>query len=470
MADHQQQWQIFILNRQAVIEALRQGQCDGILPAARGFLDGFAEFLLEAGVLSAFEQFPDGRGRCSIPMFFFCNTLVHRPLFHLRRLAPIERTLFRSAYILRQLGFNALHIQEGFYHTLAGQRPFTVEAIAECFAQSQAEDFLDNQKLILKALVAHCPAQFLQGLWVMDSVHITVPRGAHTEAFSFKVCVLGVWQDRVVWPLLWSFVPPSVAESVVGKEVFALAEEVLGAGFVRHLLIDRGYLDGGWLTHLHERGTQVTIGVKEDMLVLEEMMNLSRLPDTEWTEVQPPKLRDKSRPRRAVAGFSDLEGEWAGCDAPLSGCLIRDIYPDRVVYQGLVTTSPSAIATGILDDNGERWTLEEVYMTLTRYWYFDDLPPCREGVAYALVHFALLAYTLLGFYLQETEDAADIDSWNRAPPPIPMPERELAVYAGAYFALLLPSELMEIVLTHIDAWRDNQAHLLTALRLCEGST
>ena len=470
MADHQQQWQVFTLNRQAVIEALKQGHCDGILPAARGFLDGFAEFLLDAGILGAFEQFPDGRGRRTIPMFFFCNTLVHRPLFHLRRLAPIERTLFRSAYILRQLGFNALHIQEGFYHTPAGQRPFTVEAIAECFAQSQAEDFLDNQKLVLKALVAHCPAQFLRGLWVMDSVHIRVPRGAHTDAFSLKVCVLGVWQDTVVWPLLWSFVSPSVAESVVGKEVFAVAEEVLGPRFICHLLIDRGYLDGKWITQLHARGTRVTIGVKEFMLVLEEMMNLGRLPDTEWTEVQPPKLRDKPRPQRAVTGFSSLQGEWAGCEAPLSGCLIRDIYPDRLKYQGLVTTDPAATAVGILGDNGERWTLEEVYMTLTRYWHFDDLPPCRAGVAYALVHFTLLAYTLLGFYLQETDEASDVRSWNQAPPPLPLPERELAVYAGSHFALLLPSEFMEIVLTHIGAWQDNQAHLLSALRLCEGST
>lgn len=115
MADRQDDWQIFIENREAVIEALQRGECDGILPAARGFLDGFAEFLLEAGILTAFEQFPDCRQRRSIPIFFFCNTLVHRPLFHLKRLAPIERTLFRSAYILRQLGFNALQIQGGFY-------------------------------------------------------------------------------------------------------------------------------------------------------------------------------------------------------------------------------------------------------------------------------------------------------------------------------------------------------------------
>jgi len=72
MADHQHDWQIFIENREAVIEPLKRGECDGILPAARGFLDGFAEFLLRAGVLEAFVQFPDCRQRRSIPIFFFC--------------------------------------------------------------------------------------------------------------------------------------------------------------------------------------------------------------------------------------------------------------------------------------------------------------------------------------------------------------------------------------------------------------
>jgi len=76
----------------------------------------------------------------------------------------------------------------------------------------------------------------------------------------------------------------------------------------------------------------------------------------------------------------------------------------------------------------------------------------EAGVAYALVHFTLLAFTLLGFYLQETETADPIQKLLTGPPPPPLPERELAVYAGAYFALLRPSELMEIILSHIDAW------------------
>ena len=66
-------------------------------------------------------------------------------------------------------------------------------------------------------------------------------------------------------------------------------------------------------------------------------------------------------------------------------------------------------------------------MTLTRNSDFDDLPPCRHGVACALVHFALLAYTLLSFYLQETDAADDITTLDMAPPSLPLPERELAV-------------------------------------------
>jgi hypothetical protein len=154
--------------------------------------------------------------------------------------APIERTLFRSPYILRQLGFNARQIEEGFYHSIRGRQPFTTEALAECFAQCEGKDFLVNQKEVLRRLAAYCPAQKLRGMWVMDSVHIHVPRGVHTEEGSFKACVLGVWQDEVVWPLLWVFAPGSENETVVGKHVFAAAEEVLGQGFIRHLLVDRG--------------------------------------------------------------------------------------------------------------------------------------------------------------------------------------------------------------------------------------
>jgi hypothetical protein len=68
-------------------------------------------------------------------------------------------------------------------------------------------------------------------------------------------------------------------------------------------------------------------------------------------------------------------------------------------------------------------------------------------------------------------EAADgLETLNMGPPPLSLPERELAVYAGPPFALLLPSELMEIVLSNVGAWQNNREQLLMALRHCEGNT
>lgn len=69
-----------------------------------------------------------------------------------------------------------------------------------------------------------------------------------------------------------------------------------------------------------------------------------------------------------------------------------------------------------------------------------------------------------------TMGVKDVDTWNMAPPPFPMPERELAVYAGDYFALLRPSELVTIILNHVDAWQANRDKLLLASRICKGGS
>ena len=63
-------WPVFTRNREAVVEALEEGPCDGILPAARGSVDGFAEFLLRTGTLDDFKAFWGRRARRSIPILF----------------------------------------------------------------------------------------------------------------------------------------------------------------------------------------------------------------------------------------------------------------------------------------------------------------------------------------------------------------------------------------------------------------
>lgn len=148
-----------------------------------------------------FDTFPDHRERRSIAPFFFCHTLVYRPLFKLPRLADIGDTLFRSPYpdtSGRLLGFNARQIEEGFY-TTNGQKPFDVESIGEFFAPATDKDFFAFQLTWLEAIRRAWPHIFAHGLWVMDSVYFSIPKGARgLPPGAYKVCILGVWQPRRV--------------------------------------------------------------------------------------------------------------------------------------------------------------------------------------------------------------------------------------------------------------------------------
>lgn len=53
----------------------------------------------------------------------------------------------------------------------------------------------------------------------------------------------------------------------------------------------------------------VAVGVREDMLVLEEMHDPARLPDTVWQEVAPAKNHRDPPPRRQIIRSGDLSGE-----------------------------------------------------------------------------------------------------------------------------------------------------------------
>jgi hypothetical protein len=273
--------------------------------------------------------------------------------------------------------------------------------------------------------------------------------------------------------MLWQCVSADKAEVTVGQTVLAAALKVLPKGLMRHLLIDRGYLDGDWLSRLYRRhDVQVTIGVRENMQSYNDLIGLTRLPQTPWEAVSPPDNHREPAPERAVT-YIETVTSWDRCTVPLAGCVIRDTYPDQVSYQVLVMTLPRqpsvpVTAKDIYRGRAQRWTLEEVFMALTRYWHFDALYPYRLGVGRAIVHLSLLAFTLLGLYRQESDEAETLSSLNAGPPPLPLPERELAVYAGPYFALLRTSQIMDLILMHAEIWTNRRSGIFKALSRFEG--
>lgn len=460
------QWVLFEENRDAVVAALRRGECEAILPAARTFLDGFTEFLHQHEILEQFGDFPDHRGRGSIPAFFFCVTLLHLPLFRLHRLVDIEGVLFRSPFILRLLGFNACQIAQGFYAS-NGPRPFTAEALGDFFAKVPPETLLEQQLTLLRHLHRQFPKVFHAGVYAMDCMTVTAPPGRlGLPAARFVLCILSVHLGPTALPILWSYSPETgegTGDVSLGRALVARAREVLNSADLALLLIDRGFLDGAWLAAQARLGTDIIIGLKEDMHAYADLVGLSRLADTAWEDAPPPKNHRDPPPIRQVALFPPIES-WDACDVPLSGLVVRDCYPiGEVVYQAYV--SPGAFPDGVsfYREQRRRWDDEECYMALSRYWDVNDLPPMRLGVAQAVVHFALVAYLLLCLFRWKTQAQGPLGCLPRAL----IPEAELAVYAGNAFALLTASELLTIVLDHAQTWRRNRPRILAALRLSE---
>jgi len=465
-AAERDQWVVFEENREAVVAALRRGECDAILPAAHTFLDDFAEFLHGHQILDQFGGFPDPRARGSIPAFFFCVTLLYLPLFRLHHLADIEGVLFRSPFILRLLGFNARQIAQGFY-TSTGPHPFTAEALGDFFAAVSPETLIEQQLALLGHLHRRFPAVFRHGVYAMDCTTVAAPPGRlGLPAARFVICILSVHLGSAAVPILWSYAPETgegTGDISLGRQLMARAREVLTPQDLALLLIDRGFLDGAWLAEQAGLGTDIIIGLTEDMHAYADLVGLSRLLDTVWEDVPPPKNHRDPPPRRQVALFPQIES-WDACTIPLTGLVVRDCYPSgEIVDQADV--SPRAFPDGasFYREQRRRWDAEECYMALARYWNVNDLPPLRLGVAQALVHFALVAYLLLSLFRWHTQAEGPLASLPRAL----IPEVELAVYAGNTFALLTASEILTIVLNHAPTWRRNRAKILAALRLSE---
>lgn len=451
------QWQLVGEDRERVIAALERAECDGILPAVSGFLDRFADFCVDIDLLSLLGLLPDPRSRASIPQAFFGNVLVHKQLLRIPSFAEMGRVLFRSPTILNHLGFNWRQVNEGFYAG-EGRKPFDEEALADFFARIDRDALWQFQRDLLPPLVEQCPELLGDGTLMMDCIDVTVPAGHHgREGGKYKACVLVSYREGCIYPLLCLLGSEHAADLSLGKQVMKALLELL-PGRTWALLLDRGFIDGEWIGALQRQGVDVVIGVKTSMHLYEDALGLARLEDTKWTAVAAPKYKDGELPKRYVTGWQGLE-TWQSCPVPLSAAVIEDRFDDQTKRYVIAGTG-EVEATTLHEQFRKRWEIEEAFMELTRYWNIDDLGSCRHEVYLAQVYFALLAYALLRVFADRHE---------HDPPDTALtPGRQLVVYWRDCYAILLPSELFEIVFAHLDRWRANQQRLLEAMRYCEG--
>jgi hypothetical protein len=109
-----------------------------------------------------------------------------------------------------------------------------------------------------------------------------------------------------------------------------------------------------------------------------------------------------------------------------------------------------------------RWAIEETFMSESRYGSFNSVGACRPAVAAAIVHFSLLAYTLIRLLARQEEAEA-----RHFRPNLPTARVEFVAYWHNYYAIIFPSQLVQLVARCAAAWGDRLPAILEKLRYFE---
>ena len=458
-------WEIVTRHDAAVQQALDCGECDGLLPDAWNGPDDLLQLGLDLGLFDRFADFPDPRRRRTHPPDAYCKVLLAGLLIDRRSLEDIGHVLFTSAVVLDKFGFNVRSTRQGGVRT-GDIRPFDMEAVADYFALLGPDDYARHQQTLSPWLREQAA---LRGrLFALDCVDARVPNGHHATARHWKAAVLSVITKQGTFPLLWRFGPaPDTGDLTLAKPLLADAQAAWEPGAIGTLLLDAGFIDGAWLRDLADAGLRVIIRLRETMDPVQAA--LAQAPTrTDWAPVSLPKRRETpGRPRlvrREIVGFADWPG-WEAYGRDLALCLVRDTYADGTVESwAIMSTDLTLTARQIYDLFRKRWDIEEQFMALARYHYFNELGACRDGVLLAKLHFLLLAHTaraLCAALADAQEGAAGhARPWRRRMP-------RFIVYWGPYYAILRPSVVMTAFLRYPERWQASREEVLAAIRYLE---
>lgn len=461
-------WCVLRENRDKVLAALTEGRFVALHLSTWGFLDKFAAFLEHVGFFVSLEAFGDQRDSPSIHPFFFMLVMTFKTLLGYDSFNILPVTLFRSAALLRLMGFNAIQIKQGF-NQKGTVRPFDPDTLSQ-FLQTRTQT---HYLLWLTDLVSLLRRRhLLTGTFLLDCIYITVKSDhyekmgrerdkddGHVLRKGYKVaCLVNLLPDHTLVTVGLMVFPLTVPDLICGKVLIRHILRTQRIGFIKNLVMDMGFLDGAWLHDLKTRDhIDVFIPVKENMNILADAIGLARYERVAWETV-------RQSPRREIALLCGLT-TWDSTKLPLNCCLVRDTAADgTVTYWAIVTPKAVTTARAIYDVYSDRWDLEEAFNELTCLWAYDRFYSTKWSLVLAQVFFTFIVYSLVSLY--KTEKGGEIAEMGikRLRAEHFRSDDEVVVYLDDCYAIFTVQEFMILVLENLDAFGQNKQELLAVLR------
>ena len=283
--------------------------------------------------------------------------------------------------------------------------------------------------------------------------------------------------------------PGNVHECPVFYELLDQFVQAVGAGVVRRLLLDRGFLDGGRIADCKTRhGIDVLIPLRKGMALYQDALGLMALPEVVFRPYHPParapleaprlphappavrrreqrrqqtlKARAAAAPaaspkpqvvRSEVTGLADFRS-WSSCPLPLSVIINRELDDagQEQIWM-LLDTQPLETEDDPArrrDEYAIRTEIEEGHRQLKCFWDLADFTSRRFSLVLNQVLFVLLAYNLLQLYLlQQDRPELTRRTRPRLRHQLLPSDAVILIYCDQRFATLAPLAYTELVLT-----------------------
>ena len=295
-------WRLLTRDQQEVAKRLTAGQIALVTVCGWGFVAGYLAFLDELGFYALLDIEGKGFKRVMIPIARLVMTYQLKVFLGISSINLVPTKLFREVALLQLIGYTTTQMQVGFCQrgNLA-VGPMHKNTLADSVERLTAEEleYLLNEtakRLAARGFFAKGKGHFALDATDLETTPKCVGAGLKTyrewkvvrekgqgrkaveverSVYGFKVLI--VYEVRLRLVVAAKVVPIQKHESQYTLTLVRQAIKNVGAGVLRVLLIDRGFLDGQDLWVLkHELGLDFVVPTKQNMRVTADAQGLCR--------------------------------------------------------------------------------------------------------------------------------------------------------------------------------------------------
>lgn len=440
---------VILLNQDLVREKLRQKKFDDVSLSSWGNLDEFIHFIISFGIFAMLSQLGLTTGHSGIPVYLLVMLAFVKPLFGIRFDDNIKY-LFQDHHVLRLLGFNIKHIEEGYSKRTRenGSKPIHPNTLRNFLATL---GYKETTGLMVKVVRKLFELGVIRGHnFSIDTKTIFKDspgfeyakkvfdyKGKRKNRRGYKVSIIQHIKSQIIVAVI--ITPANVSDNNLLLLTLRHAITILGEGVIKILLFDRGYWDGKTLVRLkRDYGIDFMVPAKSNFLVTKR---LKREAEKEGF--------DKIKPGLEIKLFKDIT-DAPNYDGNLQAIVVKDekAKKKRKTHQPVhvyLTSLSWESALALYQGYRRRWIIENnAIKELCQYWILEDLHCTKFNAIRAHVMFSVVMFNLhilfkskYGRRFREKSIAA-----KRAPgfqPP------SVIVYCGDYFGIFDIEEYTQIL-------------------------